>query len=400
MITVEQASQIIQSNQSSPIIESVALDDAIGRVLQEDLIADRDFPPYDRVTMDGIAIAYQDVENGCRSFPVQEIAAAGSPQKTLSEKGHCLEVMTGAILPKGCDTVIRYEDLEIADGSAQLQVDGIRHQQNVHHQASDRAKGSLLVKAGVKLSSAEIGIAATIGAARLKVSRLPKVVIISTGDELVTVDQQPLPHQIRRSNVHRLQAILKREGIIADTRHLNDALAEITQELAQLLDANDAIILSGGVSKGKFDFIPQALENLGVEKLFHKILQRPGKPFWFGKAPDGARVFALPGNPVSSFMCTCRYFLPWLNASLGQQTRLNWQATLASDVDFKPDLTYFAQVRIQIDADSRLMAVPVQGKGSGDLANLVEADGFLELPRGRDRYLAGEQFTFWPYRSF
>ncbi|MEO1628822.1 MAG: molybdopterin molybdotransferase MoeA, partial [Bacteroidota bacterium] len=270
--------------------------------------------------------------------------------------------------------------------------------QNVHRKGMDRQKGELLAASGKKMSPAEVGLAATVGKAQLLVSRLPSVVVISTGDELVEVNQQPLPHQIRRSNIHRLVAGLKPFGIKAEQRHLKDDLEEVIEELSQLLEAFDVLILSGGVSKGKYDYVPEALDRLKVEKLFHRVKQRPGKPFWFGVAPSGARVFALPGNPVSSFMCSCRYMLPWLRASLGQHPVRRWKATLASDIHFKPDLTYFAQVKLSTNEQGVLEAEPIEGNGSGDLANLVEADGFLELPRGKDVYSKGETHSFWPYR--
>ena len=153
------------------------------------------------------------------------------------------------------------------------------------------------------------------------------------------------------------------------------------------------------LSKGKFDFVPAALKKLGVEKLFHKIQQRPGKPFWFGKAPNGSIVFALPGNPVSSFMCTHRYFKPWLNASLGLPPMPYPFAVLAEDVHFKPDLSYFMQAKLEYGADGMLYVHPIHGHGSGDLANLVDADVFVELPRGKDVYAKGEIYRILFFRG-
>ncbi|MEM6700132.1 MAG: molybdopterin molybdotransferase MoeA, partial [Bacteroidota bacterium] len=287
MITVEEAAKIVLSKARNFGTIIVPLHDAIGRILREDINADRDFPPYDRVTMDGIAIAYEAFEQGKRNFLIQEVAAAGSPQKKLNTGKHCFEVMTGAILPKGTDTVIRYEDIETKDGMAYLQIEHIRAQQNVHHQGSDRIKGTTIVKAGKRISPAEIGIAATVGKAQLEVSRLPKTIILSTGDELVEIEETPLPYQIRKSNVHRLKTTLSQFGIQVDTAHLQDDWEEILEKLGQILKNYDVILLSGGVSKGKFDFLPKALEELGVQKHFHKIQQRPGKPMWFGIAPSG-----------------------------------------------------------------------------------------------------------------
>lgn len=398
MISVQEAIKIIHDRVKDFGTEQVPLDKAIGRVLQEDLYADRDFPPYHRVTMDGIAIPFQAFDRGARQFPVQGVAAAGSPKDRLADPSSCFEVMTGSILPAGTDTVIRYEDIQLDNGVAKLQINNIKKGQNIHYQGEDRPQGSLVVKKGRRLSPAEIGVAATVGKASLKVSRPPKAIIISTGDELVEIHEQPLPHQIRRSNVHRLKATLSALGLPTDTFHLKDDMDEILQKLKGFLQQYEVLILSGGVSKGKFDFLPEALDRLGVKKLFHKIKQRPGKPFWFGEAPNGALVFALPGNPVSSFLCTHRYFIPWLEKSAGLPAPEMPSAVLQKDFKFAKDLTYFLQVSIAYDKKGQLLARPVEGHGSGDLANLVDADAFMELPREKNEFHAGEAYPIFFYR--
>ena len=399
MIDVADAWSIICRHVRDYGVESVPLDRAIGRVLREDLRTDRALPPYDRVTMDGIALQHAAFAAGGRRFPVAGIAAAGAPQQSLHQPDTCLEVMTGAVLPDGTDTVIRYEDVDITDGVATVRVEELKYGKNVHRHGEDRTAGELIVASGTLLSAAEIGVAATVGKSNLSVARTPKVAIISTGDELVDLDQTPLPHQIRKSNVYRLQASLRAEGIAADRFHLVDDLETVKAELRHLLGTYDVLLLSGGVSKGKFDFLPQALSELDVQKGFHKIRQRPGKPFWFGTATNGTVVFALPGNPVSSFLCLQRYFLPWWRASLGLDKRPTVRAVLAENFSFMPDLTYFLQVRTRFDETGRLLAQPVTGNGSGDLANLVEADAFLELPRGQTDFPAGGVFPIYFFRK-
>lgn len=384
MITVEEARALVFGTTRDFGIESISLMDAVGRTLREPLIADRDFPPYDRVTMDGIAIRFADFTAGNRTFKIAGVGAAGQPQMSLSKTNTCLEIMTGAILPTGADAIIRYEDLQIQTGDATITAATIRDGQNIHRKGSDRLRGSVLLQPGYQLNAAAIGIAATIGKDQLRVSKLPKVLIISTGDELVNINEKPLPHQIRKSNVYQLQAGLKHFGIFADHRHLNDNLKKITENLRHFLIEYDAVLLSGGVSKGKFDFLPEAMDQLGVKKLFHKIKQRPGKPFWFGQYPEGATVFAFPGNPVSSFMCAQIYCMPWLQKCLGLPVSYQQYASLTAPIHFKPDLTYFAQVKINTDKFGKLLATPIEGNGSGDLANLVEANAFLEVPMGKD----------------
>jgi molybdopterin molybdotransferase len=179
--------------------------------------------------------------------------------------------------------------------------------------------------------------------------------------------------------------------------HLPDNKEEIKTELQTLLEENDVLILSGGVSKGKFDFIPKALEELGIQKLFHQVNQRPGKPFWFGTSGDKSKVvFALPGNPVSTFLCFHKYIKPWVLKNLGVEEK-PVDAILTSNLTFSPALTYFLQVRTQIQ-EGRILAHPVPGGGSGDFVNLKGVDGFLELPANKSTFSAGEVFPFISFR--
>lgn len=398
MITVEEAIAIIMDHTVDFGTEKVPLSNAINRVLKTDWFTDRDLPPYDRVTMDGIAIQFAHWENGQRAFTISGVAAAGMEPQTLSVANECLEVMTGAILPQACDTVIRYEDVNIVDGVATITAERLRFQQNIHFKGEDRLAGSKVVAQHTVLSSAEIGVGASIGMSEVKVARLPKVMVISTGDELVEIDEQPAAYQIRRSNVYRLMTSLKAYQIEADMDHLADDPVQIRAKLKSYLETYDVILLSGGVSKGKFDFLPSVLADLGVEKLFHKIKQRPGKPFWFGRFANKCTIFALPGNPISSFLCTERYFKSWLQQSLlGAQPSPTY-AVLEKAVDFKPDLTYFLEVSLRYTKKGELMATPKRGNGSGDLANLVEADAFMELPRGQDHFAAGLAYPVYRYR--
>lgn len=391
MISFQEALHIVLQNKGNYPNEKVALANTLGRVLKEDLYTDRDFPPYNRVTMDGIAIQYGSYAKGQRGFIIEGVAAAGAPQLSLVDPTHCVEVMTGAMLPANADTVIRYEDLDIHNEQANIFDEKLLRGKNIHKQAEDRHKGELILSNKTLITPAEIGIAATIGKTHIDVAMRPKAIILSTGDELVEIGDTPLPHQIRRSNVHQIQAILVQQGLDSEVKHLADNLEQIKEELGNLIDQYDVIILSGGVSKGKFDFLPTALEELGVQKLFHKVKQRPGKPFWFGKANNAKKtiVFALPGNPVSSFVCTHRYILPWLRASIGLPEQQLPFAKLTESYLFKPDLTYFLQVKVSYDEKGRILATPVTGNGSGDLANLSNANAFLQLPEGKSVFRKG-----------
>ena len=398
MLSVSEAFAITQQHKLALPTERVSLDDALGRVLREPVYADRDFPPFDRVAMDGIGIRFADFASGVQSFRVAGMQRAGQVQQTLTESGACLEVMTGAMLPVGADTVIRYEDSTTQDGVTRITTDDIRPGQHVHHRATDRRAGDELLPVGTRLGPSELAVAASVGHVSLMVTVLPRVALVSTGDELVDVADTPLLHQIRRSNTYMLRAALASLGIAATLHHIIDDEAILAERLTVLLADNDVLILSGGVSAGKADFVPDVLARLGVQKQFHKVEQRPGKPMWFGTTSDkglAGTVFALPGNPVSTVLCAHRYVLPYLRASLGLPPDRPTHAQLAAPVTFRPAVTYFLPVRLTSEPDGRLLAHPLPGSGSADFANLLDSDGFMELHADRSDFGVGEAFRVW-----
>ncbi|WP_276497166.1 molybdopterin molybdotransferase MoeA [Pontibacter litorisediminis] len=397
MIRVEEAEAIVQVQVRDFGAARVPFEEALGRVLATDLRTDRDLPPFNRVAMDGIAIRYADFAAGTRTFQIRGTQAAGEPAVETMAAGECVEIMTGAALPASTDTIIRYEDLDLQEGLATVKLDAVQPGQNIHPQGKDRKEGDVVAAANQVVTATLVGMAAAVGATELEVRKLPRTVVISTGNELVGVEETPLPYQIRRSNSYMVKAALQQYDLQADLLHLPDEVAQTKEQLMRCLHVYDVIILSGGISMGKYDFVPQVLEELAVEKLFHKVQQRPGKPFWFGVHPQGAVVFALPGNPASTFMCLHRYFLPWLRASLGVNPQPALYAALHADIIFQPQLQYFLQVKLSISESGQLLATPLQGNGSGDFANLVEADAFLELPLERSTFKAGEVYRVWPF---
>lgn len=396
-ISVQEAMDIVLNHLEEFGSETVQLSESLGRTLNENIFADRDFPPFNRVSMDGIAINFEAFQKGQNEFLIEGIQPAGSAQKTLAHKENCLEVMTGAVLPENTDTVIPYEHVDIKRGIAKLTTIDVKRNQNVHFQGKDKKKQDLLISSNTTISPAEINVLASVGKSSIKVSRNPKVAIVSTGDELVEVDQEPLAFQIRRSNVHALSAQLRNWGIVAETFHINDDKQLLKVSIEKIIQQFDVCIFSGAVSKGKYDFLPEVLEELGVEKKFHRVNQRPGKPFWFGKK-EKKTFFAFPGNPVSTFMCCVKYFRPWLFGSLG--VKLTEQtAILDENFSFEPNLVYFLQVLTE-SKKGKIYARPIAGQGSGDLANLTACNAFLELPLGRNDFKKGEVFPIYYYRSY
>jgi molybdopterin molybdotransferase len=350
-------------------------------------------PPFNRVAMDGIAIRHEAIEKGIKTFRIKATQAAGETPIEIEAIDECVEIMTGAALPSTTDTIIRYEDIELKDGNAVLQIDNLQKGQNIHWKGSDKKQGEVLVEANSIVTPSVINVAASVGAKDLIIKKLPKVVIISTGDEIIDVDKNPSPYQIRNSNAYAIGAVLKQHSIQPALLHLPDDKKIIKKEIEQCLNSYDVLILCGGVSMGKFDYLPQVLEELSVKKLFYKVQQRPGKPFWFGSY-ERTLVFAFPGNPVSAFLCLHRYFLPWLKSCLSISSKIIY-ATLDAEVEFSPALTYFLQVQLQMTYKGKLLAQPIKGNGSGDFSSLTQADAFIELPSDRNHFNKGEVYKAW-----
>ena len=406
MISVEQALQTVINSAQDFGVEEIPFIKSVGRILKEDIKADRDFPPFNRVSMDGIAIDFKEFSSRLRSnrhlqFKIEGIQAAGSEQITLQNPENCIEVMTGAVLPNNTTAVIRYEDVVIKNNSATVSIETVFDRQNIHVKGKDGKTGDVLIKQNTIISAAEIGVLATVGKSTVKVAKQPKVMIVSTGDELVGVDQTPLEHQIRRSNVFTLVSLLEKLHIPSEIAHLTDEKSVLKEKIKVFLSTYDMLLFSGAVSKGKFDFLPEVFEELGVEKLFHEVAQRPVKPFWFGRlVSERSRrdkvVFAFPGNPISTFVNCLAYFYPWYYKSVGVEQQVE-NAILAEDVIFKPNLAYFLQVQLSYRF-GHLIATPIAGNGSGDLASLVQTDAFVQLPATQTEFKKGEVFKIIRYR--
>ncbi|HYL03341.1 MAG TPA: molybdopterin molybdotransferase MoeA [Steroidobacteraceae bacterium] len=391
MLTPAEADQLIAQRLPCLPIESLPLAQCAGSVLRENIYAERDEPPFDQVGMDGIALDSRNVAAGRRSFRVQATQAAGEAPLTLAGAGACIEVMTGAVLPAGCDSVVPVEEISLAHGEATLAAaTRVEPWQNVSRRGTDTRQGTLLVAAGARLHAPEIAVAAGAGMARIRVSSQPMLAVISTGNELIEPGEPVLAHQVRRSNAYGIVSALREHGFqrVADD-HLQDDAAELTARLRFHLETHDVLVLSGGVSMGKFDLVPRVLEELGVHAIFHKVAQRPGKPLWFGVAPSGAVVFGLPGKPVSSLVCLGRYVLPALYASLGQSPTPPERLALGAPVTLSAALTHFLPVRIEQDDWGRPWAMPAPTNGSSDFPALAGTDGFVELPPGPNTYKKG-----------
>lgn len=392
MISSAAALKIILDHARSYGTDVVTIEDANDRVLAEDIRADRDAPPFNRATMDGIAIRFSEYAAGGRKFDVLAVQAAGTAPLKQAPKGSCIQIMTGAAVPDMTDTVVPIEDVMITNNIATISTEKVTHGQFIHFKGKDKPAGEIIITAGQILTPVSIPIAASVGLAKITVNRPPRILIITTGDELVNIDSVPSAFQIRRSNDYALVAALNQYATPADMIHLSDDPANMQSVLKHCLKAYDAIIISGGVSKGKFDFVPKILAELSVETHFHGVKQKPGKPFLFGSHPGGAVVFALPGNPVSTFLCFFKYVLPWLQSCLGEALVPVKYAMLERDIHFLPKLDYFLQVSLHSRKDGMLIAAPINNNGSGDFMSLLAADAFLELPANKAAFKKGEAY--------
>ncbi len=372
-------------------VERVALAGAAGRVLRGELHADRDFPPYDRVMMDGFALRSDDLAV-CRSFRVCGVAPAGRAAVVLPESpGCCVEVMTGAPCPQGADCVVPVEKTvragDVVEVAAGFQPPAGGY---LHRTGSDAGAGELLLRSGRRLGGVETGVAASCGAAWLEVSALPSIAVCATGDELAPVDSTPAVHQVRQSNAHALSASLSRAGFPpARTECVGDG-AEGRARLAGLLAEHDWLLLTGAVSMGARDFVPGLLAGLGCRLLFHGVAQRPGKPAGCWLGPDGQMVLGLPGNPVSALTGLHVFGLPALNRAACLTDEQPLLVVPAEGVRPLPDMSWHLPVWL----DAAGMARPAPPGNSGDFIGLLRGNGFVTLPPGA---VAPQALLFTPW---
>jgi molybdopterin molybdotransferase len=391
LLTPRLAEEAINSRLTCLPIESLPLTQCVGGTLRENIYAERDQPPFDRVTMDGIAVDSEALRRGLKRFRIQATQGAGSPALKLTHGDNAIEVMTGAILPSGSDCVIPVEQLDVAGGFASLRTAVVTAPyHNVHRRGSDSRQGALLLETGTLLRAPEIAVAASAGMARVRVSSQPAVIVVSTGDELIEPGDPIADFQVRRSNAYAVAATLRKRGFgrIGDD-HVPDDENLLRERLALHLTTHEVVVLSGGVSMGRFDLVPKVLMQLGVQQVFHNIAQRPGRPMWFGIGPQGQAVFGLPGNPVSTLVCLIRYVIPAIAEAMGTKRGQPERLALAAPVTFQHALTYFLPVAIEHGDWGRPWAAPRPPNGSGDFLSLAGTDGFVELPPGPNTYPKG-----------
>jgi molybdopterin molybdotransferase len=381
-ITPQMAQGAIEAQLTLLPIERRPLEQCIGQTLREDVYAERDNPPFDRVCMDGIAISSTTLARGIRRYAIEGIQAAGSPPVELMNIENAVEVTTGAVMPRGTDCVIPMEEYDVADGVVSLKdrAHGAAFR-NVQRRGEDSQPGIPMLRTGTRLGAPEIAVVASAGLANVGVSRQPHFMVVSTGDELIEPGLPIEEHQVRRSNAYAIVAALRARGFERISNdHIADDEAPLGERLERHLAEQDILILSGGVSKGKFDLVPKVLKSLGVREVFYQVAQRPGMPMWFGVGPEGQVVFGLPGNPVATLVCLMRYVIPAAITAMGTRRAPQERIALASPVKQGRPMTYFLPVSVASNDTGTLTAVPRPPNGPGDFLALTGADGFIELP--------------------
>jgi len=395
MLSYEQARQTVieqlKKRERAPASGGVSVWEALGLVLAQEVRTDREYPPFDRSTRDGYAVRAKEVVAGGTLKCVGEIKAGDTVREGLAP-GACVQIMTGAAVPAGADAVVMIEH-------TQRQGDVVRFEraaqtgQSVVLRGSEAAAGQTILISGMRLGYAELALAAQVGAVEMKCAKKPRVAILSTGDEVVLVDETPGEFQIRNSNSVSLAAQVRIAG--GEPVILGNA-ADRVEDLGEKIERGlreDALVLSGGVSMGKYDLVENVLKAMGAEFFFDAVAIRPGKPTVFGIC-RGKPVFGLPGNPVSTMVTFELFVVPAIDLLSGAEARALplLEARLAEAMNEKPGLSHFLPARVEWRGAAPEVK-PLRWQGSGDIAALAKANCFLVVPAGREKIEIGERVS-------
>ncbi|HUR80678.1 MAG TPA: gephyrin-like molybdotransferase Glp [Thermoanaerobaculia bacterium] len=394
MISVEEAQSRVMAEVVAGDVEACALDDCLGRVLREEIIAAHDAPAADNSAMDGYAVRFDDVSSAPVTLPVRGDIPAGHPSPTPLEPCTAMRIMTGAFVPDGADTVIQ---IELTDGGTESVTihQALRRGANIRRRAEDVRAGDVILRDGIRIGPAEIALLAGAGKTSVRVGRRPVVAILSTGDELIDAGTAPQRGRIVNTNTHLLTALVRETGAIARplgiVRDTREATVAAFSEAAQ----SDFVISSGGVSVGAYDFVKDALAELGAETKFWRVSMKPGKPVVLSRLRDRL-VFGLPGNPVSCFVAFHLFVAPALRKAMGQQVRLfppSVHARLTAPVRGAAERRVYARVHVAAK-DGALVAAPLTSQSSGALTSMLDANGLAVIPEGTNE--AGEVLLIGP----
>ncbi|MEN8041648.1 MAG: gephyrin-like molybdotransferase Glp [Actinomycetota bacterium] len=394
----EARAEVLDAMRRLPTL-TVAVDDALGMVVADDAVARGQLPPFDNSAVDGYALVASNVENPPVELAVNEDVAAGSVPTIAVRPGTATRIMTGAPMPDGADAVVRVEDTVAVTPDLVRIAASVQTGADIRPAGDDMVPGDVIVKKGVRLTSRHLGSLASAGIDPV-VSTKPTVAIMSTGDEVVETGTEELePGKIRDSNRVLLKGVLAELGVpVLDLGIIGDDVDELKTAYERAAAEADAIISTGGVSMGDYDFVKQVLGDLGNINLW-KVAMQPGKPFAFGKI-NGVPLFGLPGNPVSTFVSFEQFVRPALLHMMGATKlfRPHVPATMGEDVHTNDAKTVFVRVLVASEQDGSLVALQAGGQGSNLQSTLANAEALAVVPVGTGSLSAGDAVTLEMYR--
>lgn len=388
-IDPDQALELVLSESRYRKVEPLELADALDLVLAEDIYSDRDYPPFDRAMMDGYAIRMADIGKAVRL--IGEVAA-GEASSTSVQAGTCVSIMTGAACPNGTEAVVKREVVRV-EGQEVLLPKNIKKSQFMVLQGKECVKGGLAVAQGTLVTPLVIGILSSIGQLKVKVFTPPRVAVITTGRELISVNETPGLVTIRNSNGPMLRAQMRRLGLDDPLLlHAMDTPESLASCLKRSIEA-DIIVLTGGVSMGRYDLVPRAVMDIGAKPIFHKVTQKPGKPLLFAKMEEKL-FFGLPGHPLSSHFCFHRYVASSVRKVMGKRVGVTLHyASLTTELEVASDRTVFLQGCAEHDGQGWVLT-PMVGQGSADLFSVAESNAYFRLPEGQHYLSEGADVEF------
>lgn len=393
MISIAEAIQIVRQQTRSLDSEQVDLPYALGRVLAQEIAADSDLPPFDRAQMDGYAVRADETTGAPVRLRIVGESAAGNGWHHRLEEGQAVRIMTGAPVPEGADSVQQVElTHELKDGTVVELLEAVETGRSIVKRGAEIKAGEIVLRPGVTINAAMMAVMAAFGYAQVEVARKPRVAVLATGSELVSVDEKPGQDQIRDSNNYSISAYAEQAGAVVQRFPLTrDEVSLLTHQLAQAADNFDVVITSGGVSMGVYDVTKNALKELGAEIYFERVSLRPGKPIVFARLPSGALFFGLPGNPVSVSVTFNLFARTALLAMQGASEPVLKQemAVLARDVKGTMDRDAYLPAQLMTNDDGESIAFPLKWGGSSDFVSFALTTALVIIPAGVKTATAG-----------
>ena len=386
MISVAEALQIVREQTRPLESESVSIEQALGRILTQDIVADTDLPPFNRSQMDGYAVRAKDTTSAPVRLKIVGESAAGMGWHQEIHEGEAVRIMTGAPVPPGADAVQQVElTHELKDNTVVELLASVSTGRSIVIRGSEITAGETTLRAGVTLNAAMLAVLASFGYAQVSVSRKPRVSILATGSELVSIDKKPGPDQIRDSNNYSIGAYAENAGATVERLPLTvDDTVSLKKVIADAASRSDLVVTSGGVSMGVYDFTKVALNELGAELFFERVALRPGKPTVFARLPNGTLMFGLPGNPVSvsvTFNLFARTAILAMQGANEPALRTE-TAVLAKPVKGTTERESYLPAQLTTNDDGQLIAFPLKWGGSSDFVAFARATALIIIPAG------------------